>query len=164
MNCSLMKPILAFLFLIALTSCSTEKYQNEIAELKVLNDSLNAELNNYKSKYVFDKVYVKHYPARNTVAKIGQIYKGEFVFVPVMEETELKFSYHNKNIDLTDDSVQEITILPKKDNIVAFEFELKIETDTTYLYFEPQISNEELLKHKNGSFDRTKFVDIIITQ
>ena len=158
-----MNKIYILLLLFVIISCGNQiELKNKIDQLQTQNDSLKSELKKYENKYVFDKVYVKHFPQRNNVAKVGEFFKGEFVFVPVMENTELKFNYRNKNEGYGDFPEREMLITPRKDNMVGFQFELMIETDTTFLYFEPQIKKKQSLKHKNADFNGTGFSDIIV--
>ena len=160
-----MNKIYNLLLVFVITSCGNQiELKNQIDQLQTQNDSLKSELKKYEDKYVFDKVYVKHFPQRNYIAKVGELFKGEFVFVPVMENTELKFNYQNKNEVYGDFPERETLIKPRKDNVVGFEFELMIETDTTFLYFEPQIKNKQSLKHKNAEYDKSGILDIIVAK
>ena len=142
-----MNKIYLLLLLFLITSCGNQvELESQINQLQNKNDSLKLELKKYENKYVFDKVFVKHFPQRNNVAKVGELFKGEFVFVPVMEDAELKFNYRNKNEDYGDFTGREMLITPRKDNMVGFEFELMIETDSsTFLYFEPRIKKKQSL-------------------
>lgn len=151
--------------MILLSSCGNQaELQNQINQLQLQNDSLTSELKKYENKYVFDKVFVKHYPIKNSRIKKGEKYYGEFVFVPDVEKDLVQFGTERDNSKQGMNIKNPIILKAKTGGFGAYEFEIDIKNDTTKLIFKPMIKDEISLKHQNASYNGLTITDILIAE
>lgn len=157
-----MNRIYSLLFLISISSCRNQaELQNQIEQLQIQNDSLNLELKKYENKYVFEKVFVKHFPIKNSRIEKGEKYFGEFVFVPYTEKDLAQFG---TEIDTTKQGYEIKNPVILKDNFGGYQFEIDIKKDTTDLIFKPIIKNAFSLKHQNAGYNGATIVDKLIVE
>ena len=149
--------------LILITSCGNEtELKNQIEQLQTQNDSLKSELKNYENKYVFDQVYVKHYPIKGSQIKKGTKYYGEFVFVPDVRDDYVIFGTERDESKQGYEIKNPITLKTEKGDFGAYKFEIDIVSDTTNLLFKPLIKNELSLKHQNAGYSGIMISDKLI--
>lgn len=147
-----MNKIYSLILLILISSCGNQaELQDQINQLQAQNDSLTLELKKYESKYVFDKVFVKHYPIKNSRVKKGEKYYGEFVFVPDVKKDLVQFRTEPDNSKRGYEIKNPIMLKTKTGGFGAYEFEI-------------DIKNEISLKHQNASYNGMTITDILIAE
>ncbi|WP_417861385.1 hypothetical protein [Winogradskyella sediminis] len=157
-----MKKIYLLALLIAITSCgNNSELENQIGELQHRNDSLTKILDEYQAKYVYERVFIKHYKTNSEPKKIGNLYQGEFVFVPDVRNDKVEFVAESirKN---EKSELRSVVLETKSGNYGAYPFEFTIESDTTRVYFKPIIRDSLSLRNQNVGYDGTTITDIII--
>ena len=160
-----MNKIYFLLILILISSCGNQtELQNRIDQLQVQNDSLNSELKKFENKYVFEKVFVKHYPIKNSRIIKGEKYYGEFVFVPDVPEDLVQFGTERDNSKQGYEIKNPIILTAENGGFGAYQFEIDIQSDTTDLYFKPIIKNELSLKHQNAGYNGMMISDKLIVK
>lgn len=160
-----MNKIHILLLLILMTSCGNQtELKNQIYLLQTQNDSLILELKKYDNKYVFDQVYMKHYPVKDSKVKKGTKYYGELVFVPSVEDDFVLFGTERDNSKQGYEIKNPITLKTEKGDFGAYRFEIDIVSDTTNLLFKPLIKNKLSLRHNNAGYNGIMISDMIIAE
>ncbi|HLW42444.1 MAG TPA: hypothetical protein VKY82_08770 [Flavobacterium sp.] len=160
-----MNKIYFLLMLILISSCGNQtEMQSRIDQLQLQNDSLNSELKKFENKFVFEKVFVKHYPIKNSRIKKGEKYYGEFVFVPDVPEDLVQFGTVRDTSKQGYEIKNPIILKAERGGFGAYQFEIDIENDTTDLYFKPIIKDELSLKHFNASYNGIMISDKLIVK
>jgi len=160
-----MNRIYSLLFLIFISSCANQtEFKNQIDQLQSQNDSLKLELKKYESKYVFDKVFVKQYPIKNSRVKKGEKYYGEFVFFANVDKDEIQFGTEKDNSKQGYEIKNPILLTSPKGGFDTYQFEVDITSDTTNLYFKPIIKDELSLKHQNAGYNGVMISDRLIAE
>ena len=160
-----MNKIYYLLLLILISSCGNQTdLQNRIDKLEMQNDSLNSELKKFENKYVFEKVFVKHYPIKNSSVKKGEKYYGEFVYIPEVEKDLVQFGTERDTSKQGYQIKNPIILKVEKGGSGAYQFEIEIENDTTDLYFKPIIKDELSLKYRNASYNGMMISDKLIVK
>lgn len=150
-----------FLILFVITSCGNNiELENQIDELQRRNDSLTAILDDYQAKYVYEHVFVKHYKTNSEPNRIGNVYKGEFVFVPDVRNDKVEFKVESTNNSSNSEN-NTVVLETKSGNFGAYPFEFKIKSDTTRIYFKPIIRDSLSFRNQNVGYDGTTITDII---
>lgn len=158
-----MKIILLIITTSILISCGNNSgLEKQISELQIRNDSLNKIIENYQSKYVYERVFIKHFKTNAEPNKIGSTYKGEFVFVPDVRNDKVKFMTKSGADGISADRNKPIILETKKGNYGAYPFEFKIISDTTKIYFTPIIRDSLSLSNQNAGYDSMTISDIIV--
>ncbi|WP_299685831.1 hypothetical protein [uncultured Dokdonia sp.] len=135
--------------------------ENQIGELQRQNDSLTEILNEYQAKYVYERVFVKHYKTNSEPNKIGNLYQGEFVFVPDVRNDKVEFKAESIN-DNTKHELKSVILKTESGNYGAYPFEFTIKSDTSRVYFKPIIRDSLSSRNQNVGYDGTTITDIII--
>lgn len=138
------------------------KLEKQISDLKVQNDSLSTIIENYESKYVYERVFIKHFKTNAEPNRIGSTYKGEFVFVPDVRKDKVQFMTKSGEFETGYDEKSPIILETKRGDYGAYPFEFKILSDTTRVFFKPIIKDSLSLANQNIGYDGTTITDVII--
>ncbi len=158
-----MKIIISIITASILISCGNNNgLEKQISELQIQNDSLNKVLENYQSKYVYERVFIKHFKTNSEPNKIGSIYKGEFVFVPDVRSDKVQFMAKSGETKMGYDENNPIILEASNGDYGAYPFEFKIMSDTTRIFFKPIIRDSLSLSNQNAGYDGITISDIII--
>ena len=135
-----------------LIGCKDHQLEKRVATLQKTNDSLKTILDTLKTKYIFDKVFVRQIPSETNTNKIGSVYKGEFFFVAYNDEDAVLFS------DIRDDFSNPDTLQIKRRTLGSYDFETILK-DTTYFSFRTVIKNPTALQFQNNGYQGLTIVD-----
>ena len=142
-----MKLILGILTASILISCGNNSgLEKQISDLKNENDRLNKVIENYQSKFVYERVFIKHFKTNAEPNKIGSLYKGELVFVPDVRNDKVQLMVKSGTNEIGTDKDNPVVLETKSGNYGAYPFEFKIMTDTTRIYFTPIIRDSLLME------------------
>ena len=159
-----MKIILLIITTSILISCGNNSgLEQQISELQIRNDSLNKIIENYQSKYVYERVFIKHFKTNAEPNKIGSTYKGEFVFVPDVRNHKVQFMAKSGVTKIGYDENNPIIIETNRGDYGTYPFEFKIMSDTTRIFFKPIIRDSLSLSNQNAGYDGTTISDIIVS-
>gem|GEM_PF-5945176 len=122
-------------------------------DLQRKNDSLTTILDTLKTKFIFDRVYIRQIPSTENSDKPGSKYKGEFVFVGYNKEDVVLFGNDKDNFS----NAQPISV--RKGALGAYGFETILEKDTTTFAFRPMIKSPTALQFRNAGYNGITFVD-----
>ena len=158
-----MRIIYILALFVMISSCGNEtELEEKIEQLQFKNDSLTSIVNDYQSKYVYERVFVKHYKTNSEPNRIGSLYKGEFVFVPDVRNDKIEFKTESHKNSIGNTESNSIILETKSGDFGAYPFEFKIMSDTTKLYFKPIIKDSLSMSNQNAGYDGTTISDIII--
>lgn len=141
-----MKNILLSIFTLIIISCNNNSSSEEkISKLEKTNDSLKTILDTLKTKFIFDHAFIKHFPGKDKVLKVGEKYKGEIFFVAYNDEDRILFSQspNSENFDT-------LSVKSKWDS--SYIYEAVAKNDTNKYFFKPLINDKESLKYRNSMF------------
>jgi hypothetical protein len=140
-----MKKIFFLFFFITLLSCTneSENLKQEIVILKAKNDSLNTILDTLKTKFIFDKAFVKHIVNDNKPMKVGEKYEGAFYFVAFNSNDKILFK---QDLNSKPDTLSNI-----RDGGYTYEFIAK--KGKNNFHFKPLILNKTSKEFSNTFFD-----------
>lgn len=158
-----MKIILNIITASILISCGNNSgLKKQISQLQIRNDSLNKVIENYQSKYVYERVFIKHFKTNSEPNKIGNIYKGEFVFVPEVRNDKVQFMAKSGETKMGYDENNPTILEASNGDYGAYPFEFKIMSDTTRIFFKPIIRDSLSLSNQNAGYNGITISDIII--
>jgi len=140
-----MKKYFYLFFFISVLGCTNqnEDLKREILILKAHNDSLNIILDTLKTKFIFDKAFIKHIVNENKPMKVDEKYEGEFYFV----------AYNNNDrILFTQNSIAKPDTLSKiRGGGYIYEFTAK--KGANDFHFKPLILDKTAKEFRNRFFD-----------
>ena len=140
-----MKIFFCLFFSLTLFSCTneTENLKQEIGILKAKNDSLNTLLDTLKTKFIFDKAFVKHIVNENKPMKVGEKYEGAFYFVAYNSNDKILFKQDFNSKSDTLSNIRE----------GGFIYEFIAKKGENNFHFKPLILNEVSIEFRNTFFD-----------
>ena len=128
-------------------SCNdTSEIENKVSRLQKSNDSLRTILDTLKTKYIFDKAFVRHIPADHKNLKAGEKYTGEFFFVAYNDEDKVLFSQ-----DIGAEVFDTLTVTRK--TYAAYVYESIAKKDSNHYIFKPLIRNKTALQFQNSGYN-----------
>ena len=140
-----MKNIFLSLFTLTIISCNNTLNVDKISKLEKTNDSLKTILDTLKTKFIFDHAFIKHYPGKGKVLKVGEKYLGEVFFVAYNDEDRILFSQtpNSENFD---------TLRVKSKWDCSYIYESIVKKDTNKYIFRLLINDKFSLNYKNSMF------------
>ncbi|WP_318643355.1 hypothetical protein [Flavobacterium ardleyense] len=136
--------LLLLLPLIFLNCTNNESIlKEEITKLNMKNDSLKIVLDTLKTKFIFDRAFVKHIVNENKPMKVGQKYEGELYFVAYNNYDKILF---RQNSNLKPDTLSEVIG-------GGYKYEFTAKKGENNFYFKPMILNKTAKEFRNPFFD-----------